>query len=120
MSVTFTIGRQESWGFRFLSSEAEVNFSNTNAFLVLDRLGLDTDDEYGLCGQCEPKDFLGRVLVMNIGRDDSGYPNSVSQLPGCATVIDCGLRPGYFDDAKRRLVDLAEAAMVQGALVTWA
>lgn len=127
MSVTFGLGRYEMNGslLRQLSrEEVEVNISNANALAVLERLGLPTDDDYGLFGELDATDFLGRALVANVGRDDTGVPaESMKVLDGIfagANLIDHGRRPGYFASIMERLVDLGVTAERENLIVIWA
>jgi len=94
----------------------EVNVSNSNAFALLDRLGIEAD----YCGSMAAEDFLGRAMVANVGRFDDGIESSTERGQGGATVIDCGLRPGYFEDRMASLANLASAATARGFLVAWA
>lgn len=94
----------------------EVNVSNTNAAAVLDRLGV----EFDYCGTMEADDLLGRALVANVGRDDSGVPSVEDTGRNGATIIECGLRAGYFDGTMGRLVALANAAAERGHGIGWA
>jgi len=92
-----------------------VNVSNTNASAILERLGV----EFDYCGSIDAADMLGRALVGNIGRDDSGVDSTEDARLGCATMIDCGLRPGYFDDRLGQIADLADYAARHGHLILW-
>lgn len=94
-----------------------VNVSNANATEILDRLGLATEGGW-LVGDIDPDDLLGRALVANIGRDDSGVA-AVDDLSGDGVVTDCGRRPGYFDSRMRALIELAMEARRRGVRVAW-
>lgn len=93
----------------------DVNMANGNAALVLERLGV----EFDYCGSIDPAELLGRAMVGNIGRDDSGVASSEDRGEGGAAIIDCGLRPGYFADRFGALADLATAAIERGAVISW-
>ena len=93
----------------------EVNVSNTNATLLLERLGVENDD----CGTFDPVDLVGRTLVANVGRDDSGVATSTDIAANGAVWVDFGLRDGYFRDQMARLTTLALTAKENGWLVTW-
>jgi len=93
-----------------------VNVSNSNAFALLDRLGIDAD----YCGSMAAEDFLGRAMVANVGRCDEGFAPTTERGQGGATMIDCGVRPGYFDDRMSSLAELASTAAARGFLVAWA
>jgi hypothetical protein len=95
----------------------ELNVSNTNAALLLERLGLDPADCEG--GDIDADDLLGRAMVGNIGRDDSGVTAAEIRAPGQLTMIDCGVRPGYFDDRLSVLVEVATYAKTKEVRVQW-
>jgi len=94
---------------------AGVNVSNTNAAQILDRLGI----EFDYCGVIDPADLFGRAAVANIGRDDSGVDATEISGDGHATMIDCGMRNGYFADRLGSLERLASLAMDRGLLIAW-
>ena len=100
----------------------DVNVANTNARTLLVALGLDTSED--LCGSATGEDFLGRVLLaMAEDRDDTGVRSAViggSALgQSGATMIDCGLAPGYFADRFGALHALALEAARLGREVHW-
>lgn len=104
-----------------VDSALDVNVANVNARLLLVALGLDSDD---LCGSTSGEDFLGRVLLaLATDRDDSGVRSTVisGREVGTsgATMIDCGLRPGYFADRFGALHALALEAARLGREVHW-
>lgn len=88
----------------------QVNLSNTNAVSVLSRLGLPAD----YAGTVDPDEMLGRAMVANIGRDDSGVADHVE-----GNYVDCGVPAGYYDDRLACLAALAAEAKRRGALVGW-
>lgn len=94
----------------------EVNVSNTNAALILERLGV----EFDYCGSLSADEAYSRAMLANVGRDDSGQAASVSKAEGGATWVDCGLEAGYFDRQMSRIATLAEAGMAQSRKVVWA
>lgn len=97
----------------------DVNISSANARSILERLGYEYDPEDGICGSATPDEIIGRALLANIGRDDSGIRSAVvSDGPG-ATMIDCGLRPGYYDERMTAILDLAHEAQRREVLVGW-
>lgn len=122
MSITFYAAQEtEDAEGRIISMvEAldafEVNVSNSNAFALLDRLGIEAD----YCGSMAAEDFLGRAMVANVGRLDDGIDSTTERGRGGATVIDCGLRPGYYADRMTSLAELASKAAAHGYLVAWA
>lgn len=101
----------------------DVHVNQANGAAILDRL----DAAYeGCVGDMEPDDFLGRVLVMNVGRSDDGV--AAAELPRAmredgspvgARQIDCGRSAGYFDEIASRLASLAVEAKARGVLVGW-
>jgi len=122
MSITFYAAREtEDAEGRIINMvrdlEAfEVNVSNSNAFALFDRLGIEAD----YCGSMAAGDFLGRAMVANVGRFDDGIESATDVGEGGATFIDCGLRSGYFEDRMSSLANLASAAATRGLLVAWA
>ena len=93
-----------------------LNVANGNAALILERLGV----EFDYYGEIDGADLVGRAMVGNVGRDDSGVASSEDRREGLATVIDCGVRPGYFEDRLGVLAELGLAAAERGCLVSWA
>lgn len=94
----------------------QLNVSNANGYLLLERLGLPIDN----WGSISAEDFLGRALVGNVGRDDSGVTAVEDRRPGLLTVVECGTRPDYFADCLTALVEVARAAQDLGVPVQWA
>ncbi|WP_206663661.1 hypothetical protein [Prescottella subtropica] len=92
----------------------EVNMSNTNAVMLLDLLGLDTEG----FGDCPADDFLGRVLVASaLSPADEGVP--AHAVGGNPRMIDCGRRPGYIQERLGDLHRLAAWAVENGRTVQW-
>jgi len=107
-----------------VSDDFDLNVANTNARILLDALGL-TPEEGDLSGALSGEDFLGRVLLaIAADRDDSGVNSAViggKELgQSGATMIDCGVRPGYFADRFGALHALALEAVRIGRDVQWA
>lgn len=103
-----------------ISDAFDVNVSNTNARMLLAALGIDGGEE--LAGFMSAEQFQGAVLLaMAADRDDSGV-SPVEVAPGApgATMIDCGLRPGYFADRFAAFHALAAEAVRLGRSITWA
>ena len=92
-----------------------VNVSNGNAAAILERLGL----EFDYCGTVDASDFLGRALVANVGRDDSGVAPHEERGEGGALLVDCGQSVGYFDSRMAALVTLATVAVERGHGIGW-
>jgi len=107
---------------RDVSDELDVNLANTNAAMILSALGLYEDsDEGGLVGTVDADVFLGAImLAMASDRDDTGVApaNLYEGQPG-ATMIDCGLRPGYYAETFGNLHTLATEAVRLGRSVTF-
>lgn len=120
MSITFSLAYQPTGhpladAIAWANERVMVNMSNTNAALVIERLGL----EFDYSGSISADDLLGRALVGNIGRDDTGTATHVDAAAGRATIVECGLPDGYFDSRLGALAELAEAAQAFGVPVTW-
>lgn len=99
----------------------ELNLSNTNAVMVLDILGIETDFEHGIVGSMKAEDFLGHVMVaMAQERDNAAVPATVDAQQGRATFVDCGLPEGYVAERLVILADMATEAMRIGRDITWA
>lgn len=107
-----------------------MNVSNSNAFFLLDLLGLEQD----YCGSIAGADLLGRVLLaQGLYGHDEGVP--ARQLvegesfaddifgpvrEGGATFLDLGRREGYADDRLENLRMIAEDAIKNQKDVCWA
>ena len=105
-----------------VSDAFDLNVASMNARTLLIALGLDEGDE--LVGSASGEDFLGRVLLaLASDRDDSGVDPAViggaSLGQSGATMIDCGLRPGYFADRFGALHALALEAVRLGRGIQW-
>lgn len=96
-------------------SKFDVNVSNTNFEHIAVRLGINPE-AWG--GEMEPEEFLGRTYVANVGRFDSGFESQEYATAGMK-LIECGLRPGYFEDRMAALADLAIEAKRLGYVVAW-
>ena len=94
---------------------SSVNVSNANAAQIIERLGV----EFDYCGIFDPADLFGRAAVGNIGRDDSGVASVTDRGEGGSTMVECGLRAGYFEDRLGSLAGLAQVAIERGMLVSW-
>lgn len=88
----------------------DVQMSNTNARMVIERLGL----EFDYCGEVSPDDLLSRAMTGNIGRDDSGMPTHQE-----GRMIYVGLAPGYFEAKLGALAELATKAKELDLPVHW-
>jgi len=104
-----------------LDVDVYVNMSNANAAMILAVLGLDVDPEDGIMGSMDAEQFLGYVMMaLAAERDNAAVPATVDSLPGCATVVDCGLPEGYVEERLTQLADLATEAVRLGRTVHWA
>ena len=111
MSISFYVEGQPNF-----PNDVEVNVSNSNAYMILEDLGIEVD----YCGAIEPADLKGRLLEALAMSDDSGFPSSTEVTPGGATFIDCGRRPGYKADRYTALMEVADSAAAYGVKVVWA
>jgi hypothetical protein len=91
--------------------------NNTNAQMVLSRLGYSTGED--LAGEAIPDDLLGRAMLGNVGQDDSGIATVDVTEPGHAQIIECGVEPGYFTGRMAQLAELATEAKARGLMVVW-
>lgn len=95
----------------------EVQMSNTNAFRLLEVLGVVGEQ---WCGEFDPEDLLGRILVAQ-----AVYPGDPGALPETshgaqgATLIYCGRRAGYVEEKLEALVGVVEHAQSHGLKVQW-
>lgn len=114
MSVTFSI-RGVEVDYDNPEPGTYLNLSNANARLVLQRLGLASEDLYGsvrgeaLIRLCE------RALKNN--QDDGGTPDVEESAPGLATVIYGGQRPGYFSEKFNLLREMGVRAGQLGVII---
>lgn len=99
----------------------DVNLANTNARMMLVRLGLDDGDD--LCGGVSGEQFLGAVMLSRATlteQADALVPSSVVSSPGQATMIDCGTHEGYASERLDALAALGTEAVRLGRDVVWA
>jgi hypothetical protein len=102
MSITFFIAGQDS--------DETLNLSNANAWALLEWIGI-APDHGGSVPARELAALTRRRLWPEMReRDDEGVSPSVDEAPGRCTMIDCGRRPGYFQDRAEQLLRLAECA----------
>lgn len=96
----------------------QVNVHTANACAVLERLGYDFDarDPWG---DADATDLLGRAMVANVGRDDSGADAYTDTRPGMLTVTVGAVRPGRIDEILAELADLAVYAQAKGVRIQW-
>lgn len=114
MSITFSAYVEHDG--EVIRTEEAPNFANANARLILAHLDLPSDEP---CGSIDVDELLGRCLTARAAGggalDDSGFDGTVTRERGRATMIDFGLRPGYFADAVDRLEALCHEAKELGA-----
>jgi len=90
---------------------SEVQLSNTNAFSLLESLGL-TGESYG---QLPSEDFAGRALLaMALLPSDDGMESFQE-----GNIIHGGRQPGYTQGKLAKLIELSNWAMKNKAEVTW-
>lgn len=98
-------------------SPLNLNMANGNARKVLGILGLS-----GMEGEIDPADLMSRILLARIA-DDTGEPDAVdgNRYPGDrgATVVYCGLRPGYYAEKLDILYSIATYAQANEVKVVW-
>lgn len=99
-----------------------VNQSNTNALQTMVSLGFD-EGLVDYSGSIPADDLRALIVFAQAGlavdpSADDGTAAYETKLPGRATMIECGLRPGYFTDVYARLDEVAQAAG-PGGVVTW-
>jgi hypothetical protein len=123
MSVTFvaaTTTQHPEWGVVIApvrsADHLSVNVSNGNAALILERLGYSVEP----WGEATGDELLGRVMVANVGRDDTGVAAAEDRGVNGAILVDCGVRDGYFTDVMDRLAALGTHAADNGWMVSWA
>jgi hypothetical protein len=126
MSITFlaaTTTQHPEWGTVLApvrtADHLSVNVSNGNAALILERLGYPCGGDE-LWGEAAGDELLGRVMVANVGRDDTGVAATEDRGAGGAVLVDCGVRDGYFTDVMDRLAALGTHAADNGWMVSWA
>lgn len=89
----------------------DINLSNTNAFYVLEKIGLK-DQSYG---SLNADDFLGRVLLADaIYEPDQGLE---SRSEG--NIHYGGRSPLYLQDKLSKLINLSNWAKENKAEITW-
>ena len=120
MSVTFTAGTPTVLdGYTAVVTHTgapELTLANGNAADLLQLLGYPTGDG---CGEADPADFTGRVLVaqalLDVATDDTNGRSEVTD--GCWT--DGGRRPGYLADRLNLLAGIARWAAEHDGVVVW-
>jgi hypothetical protein len=97
----------------------EVNVNDRNARLVLDALGYPVEIDPSRLGECEPSDFLSRVLLAQaIAPADAGVP--AHEWPGTGVRwVECGRSEGYLQRTLASLVEVAEWAREHDRKVLW-
>ena len=120
MSVTIYVGRQElrdgvNWSVPVYPAPVswEMNVSNSNFYRLMREIGLEFED---YCGRLDPGDIVARceaylATLKMIPEMDAGTPTNVYKGNGRATIVDCGLRAGYFGDRVSQLLELARVAV---------
>ena len=97
-----------------------LNVTSTNGRYILDALGIVLPATAELWGEMTGTDLLGRVLVaLAIAPADTGTPAHTLTGHRQATVVMCGRRPGYLQDALGVLRDIAEWAITHQTPVVW-
>ena len=111
MSITFFIEGQPEG-----TDHLEINVSNTNGYAMLDRLGIELD----YSGAVEADTMLGAsLLALGVNTNDDGVASTTDIGSGGATIIEGGLRAGYWEEKLSRMADLATAAKFWDRKVVW-
>lgn len=115
MSVTFS-PRYEQGDFdrEDFESWPSLNVSNSNAGMLLRSLGIEFDYSVSI----SPTDLL--VAIACADPIDTGAPAYETQKPGCARMIECGIRPGYHAEKYSALREIAKFAHGMGRDIQWA
>lgn len=100
----------------------EVNMANGNAAAVFSALGINLDFAQG--GSMSGQELLGYVLMaIATGPDDTGIAPAVTGGPEVgqrgATMVDCGMRPGYYAERFAQIGEIATIAARLGRNVYW-
>lgn len=110
MSVTFF--PENGWDF-----PASVNLSNRNAAMILEHLGLWSED---LFGSADAEDFEGRILLARaLVPADEGMPSYELRGERGATMVMGGREAGYTEGVLDRLSELTDSAKARGLRVLW-
>lgn len=90
---------------------SEVQLSNTNAYMLLESLGLTGK----IFGQIPSEEFAGRVLLaMALLPSDDGMETFQE-----GNIVYGGRQPGYTQVKLAKLIELSNWAMKHKAEVTW-
>lgn len=100
MSVTFSASNLSF----DLEGELEYNFANTNAVELLQYLGIEPCDEFGICGS-----ILSRRLRRKIEAFLEKEEPAKRKMQVNGRVIECADTRGHHDRA-RKLLDLCDKA----------
>lgn len=96
-------------------SPLNLNVASGNAVKILQVLGLP---DWMTEGEITGADLKARILVARLA-DDTGEPDAVDNRGPHATMIYCGLRPGYFADRLDALEVIADHALANDTKVVW-
>lgn len=112
------------------TEELQLNVSDTNAKQIAAVCGFSLRDEDGSTfGAVHADTFAGYVMAAlatlntDLGVSDTGIPDVITNYgtedqPG-ATMVECGLRPGYYSEKLGRLADIAAHAKRLGRDIWW-
>ena len=92
------------------------SFSNGNALLVLEMLGIDPGESYA--GSMEIDPALGIMrgwLRAHINRPSAALAARVKRSAGHATIVDCGVEDGYVNRRVHEIAIMLAAGKVAGA-----
>ena len=88
------------------------HLSNSNAAMVLRSLNIECDDG-AVC--LDANDLKGRLLTaLAVGGNiaDDGQPTISSLSESGATMVQCGVRPGYFESIYGQVLEVCEQALL--------
>ena len=97
------------------AKEPSLNLANVNAvdlvlWLGYSRAEVDREPGYLRLNARDVAARCRRRLWPERRNFDAGRDTSVDHARGCATVIDCGRRPGYLREKTEQLLAIAAAA----------
>lgn len=110
MSMSFYCYTETDGKVNFLLGDDAPNFSNSNAFMILRSLGYEPDYAQSF----DADELLGRVTLARAVKPvaDDGMPDIRH-----GNMIQCGVRPGYFESAYERIAEVCELAKAHGVKV---
>jgi hypothetical protein len=120
MSISFYLGHLKDGATRVdFVRDLDIEMSNGKARMVLNALGLDTDDLWGRMDRVQFANLCTSWLQQHIGKRSAKIEVSETRGARGATFIDCGVPEGYIN---QRIHQLSEAARTanDGNIIYWA